>query len=485
MLKKMNGKSMVSVCSAIAIALGSSMLLQWLLQRGSSFTLFFVVFVVIGIGYALACCLYDPLKVYLAGSVFLMMINAKVIFDPVTDYIGGVGAGKFYAGVPHLVVGLGIVSFVIDKLRFPDRLSFRIGKSEFYVILFTVITLTAGLVAPFKAASVVQSNFYIVLLALYLLWSNAFRSLGRDRATKLFVRALSVGMLVQFGLCLLQLSLGKEIGLAFIGEGVLEERAGLNGSSITGTFNHPGPLSLFFLIGVSLLFPLVLQKRNFSAVVCFIAAIVGLVLTYSRTSLVIGAAVLLLEWLVLAYFSNKISKNRAALVAIVVIVVAFSMGDSIAARFSSLENNSNDDQIAHRLDHYRMAWDYIQQKPWLGNGLNNWSYVTQHTQLLTSVGSDIFYYTNPVHNIYLYVWFEGGLLMLAGFLLVIIHTLIGLLRKIKRRKELDIGLIASIVCVLAYGITGWGLFNGGQMLYIFYFILCVSNIKSDELAEDQ
>ncbi|HEY0828581.1 MAG TPA: O-antigen ligase family protein, partial [Bacilli bacterium] len=460
------------------IALGISMTVNWLSEIKQFYGMMLALIMFLGVSYIFICSMFDPLKVYISTTIFLFMINPMILIGRISEYIGGVGAGKFYLGVSHVSLLLGLISYFICKFKYPERQLFGFGKHEIYLLIFTCLTIISAVIAPYKAASYSQLNLYLTLFALYILWSNSLKHIDRNKLINLILVTFSLIAILQLCISLMQILKGMQLGIQFLGEGEVFPRQGTPFPSITGTFMHPGPLSLFFIICMSLFFPFVLQKHNFLTVIGFFSAMIGLVLTFSRTSLLISVVILFLEWFLMKVVSKGLSMKRVFLIAAVILLIIVIFRGNITSRFLNLENASTDNQVENRLVHYQMAWDYIQRKPLFGYGLNNWSYVSKQLQLSTVPGSNIFHYNNPVHNIYLYLWFEGGIILLAGFLFVVISSIISLLKKIRVGNDFEIGLYTSILCVLMYGFTGWGLFNSGQMLYGFYFILALSGLKT-------
>lgn len=466
---------------SLLFTIGSPLLLNWMTNKNEVYPLVFTFILAMIFGYILLCCFLDPLKIFIGSSILFMMLGTKIIMDPTADYIGGVGAGQFYIGTPHLSVFFGLLSLFIFKLKNPKTFTFKIGKLESAVIIFTCLATAAAIIAPYKAASNVEINLYLTMMILFIIWTTIFRNLENQSITNLVLKTLFANVIIQLVICILQILKGNSLGLGFLGEGTVGEREGVDYSYVTGTFIHPGPLSVFFMVCLSFFFPFVLQaqKRSSITVWGFVLSLVGLILTFSRTSLAIATGILVVEMIWLSASTIKLSKKRILFFLMIVIGTLFIFGSSISSRFQSLTSNTDDDQIVHRLDHDKLAWEYIQLKPILGYGLNNWSFITHKTPILTTIsGKNIdFYYDNPVHNIYLYLWFEGGILLLIGFLFFVGYAIQILIKKIKKGDGLELGALASIMGILIYGMTGWGLFNGSQLLYILFFVVCFSKIS--------
>ncbi|THF74695.1 O-antigen ligase family protein [Cohnella fermenti] len=430
-----------------------------------------------GLLYVLSHAWYSPLSIFVGSSFLFMLIGSKLIIHPVDGYFGGVGAGSFYIGVPHIILVLGIFSVAIYRSRTRSSALIRnpikhdINKR---LLLFIGFVLVSALISPYAAASLPQLNLYLSLASVYLFWVYSFKRMEREKIVRLLIGFFTLAATIEMILVGLQIWQGQ-LGLNFLGEGTVEERAGVSIPSVTGTFIHPGPLSLFFCICMSILFPFILQSRNKMAIIGFTLSSVGMIMTFSRTSMVMMIPILLLEVMFLRFGGIKLSKLKVFLMsAVAAIILAFFSG-MIQDRFDNLQSDSSDEQFDNRFTHFSMAWTYIKKEPVLGYGLSSWSYVTHKLQLPSAIGiSHTFFYDNPVHNIYLYLWFEGGLCLLLMFLLFVGHTMYRLVKLIRRGNTLECGLFAALLCILVYGMTGWGLFNGSQLLYLMFLLMAIS-----------
>jgi O-antigen ligase len=181
-----------------------------------------------------------------------------------------------------------------------------------------------------------------------------------------------------------------------------------------------------------------------------------------------------MEWLLIRLSSkkNKLSKIRISIIVIAFILFVVVFNEDIISRFQSL-GDAQDPQFDNRFTHYIMAWEFIKQNPLIGYGLNNCAYVTPELFLPVNIFIDSFFYENPAHNMYLLLWFEGGLFFLLSFLWMFWSGITQVIINVKNNNPIQIGIFGSLMTVLMYGFVGWGLFSGTQMMYVLYIILAL------------
>lgn len=268
--------------------------------------------------------------------------------------------------------------------------------------------------------------------------------------------------------------------------------ASLNGSLVLrpyGTFSHPNVLSGFLLISLLLNFfslPLLQQKQKYFVIGILLLGSVGLVLTMSRIAVVLWLLFLLFFLGGKCYsLSRRFLKNRkinAVHVAVFVlpIVIALCLLFSpIAPRL--LQTTLSDESVADRLSLNGSALQIIQSQPILGVGLGNFLPILSEIQS-PQVGR---YFLQPVHNIYLLIGSEIGILGLVFFLYFLGKTYQRLLSVLQNKTAstfaLSITFTAS-VCLTALLIIG--VFDHylltlqqGQLLFSLIIGLCWAKIE--------
>lgn len=323
-----------------------------------------------------------------------------------------------------------------------------------------VAILLAGVVSG-THSHMSSSIFVGVLLALELLLAP-FVLTFYVRENPRFIRIVVTAFLVSQTLSALVGILQKG-GLSVLGQSQ-------RGGRINGLSTHPNVLGVFAALVLILVVYLVLTKhaRAISAVLLVgIPNAVALIMTGSLSSLLtFGAGVLVL----------MISLRGQTLLAIPFVILAGGIGLGLAAlagvnvsfvtelieeRISAVTGQTSGSSLGSaevRDRTYEFARQYLAGDPWIGVGLDG-------TNAGTYNGLTV------VHNFVLRSWYQGGILMLA-FAIVIILLVIRVVILGFRRPEFALQS-AILVSIAVYGATS-ALFNQNQ--YWLPILLCFATL---------
>ena len=145
----------------------------------------------------------------------------------------------------------------------------------------------------------------------------------------------------------------------------------------------------------------------------------GLFVTFSRS---VWLACLASLGLLLVWFSPRLSglmQSRKAVIGLLIgsLVTAVVLGPMVWSRFNSLDSTDRL-SIERRVQLNEVALNLLEQKPWFGVGTNN--FVTRLADFGPLYGIGI--WREPVHNLYLLVAVETGLIGMA--LWIIAHSMV-------------------------------------------------------------
>lgn len=424
--------------------------------------------------------LFDPAKLLLFTSLLLGTLWARVYAGEVL-YLGGVGAADGWFGIPHLILMFAMLNRLSRR-----RSATTLGSMglDMAVLIYMAVSVFASSYSPFWQASAAQLSFLAVMTMLYFEWRAAAQSLAPEAFDSVVATALTLAVGLQLLLVCAQLLLGTGVGLAFVGEGPVGTRAGVSLPSVTGTFFHPGNLGLFCTMAGAVLFALAVYGRTWmTSRIAFLGwamASVTLGLTFARTALLAFGGVIVLELSVVLFLKRKKHSVRKlpvlySLMAVGPAVVI--LGGAIWDRFQSLLFNPWDDQVSNRLIHWELALEVIPRKWLAGWGLNNTVFVFQEVGRGMFLGLDNFFFENPVHNIYLVLLVEGGVLLLGAFLFMATYCLKLCVTQFESNPAMSLGVIGAVLGVLAYSVAGWALFSQGQLMFYYYFLLAIGGIS--------
>ncbi len=300
----------------------------------------------------------------------------------------------------------------------------------------------------------------------------------REKEWVVCLAGLGAAIVIQALQGVIYVATGRELGLAFfLGAGAQAEayKAMVGGTTMAfrraeGTLGHPNTLALYLLYTTPLFVALALVRgptvRRLASGAVAVAGFAALAATLSRTGWLLGAfeAVLLVSGLV----ALRQLRVRTAIAVTVVglwatLAVAFPFADQIHERLTSDFGH----QIDFRANYDRIALDIWQESPLTGVGPNNYSgrleqFDLPEVKVMTELGDAVrtglkLKVTAWVHNIYLLILGETGLVGFAGFLVFIGGAAWFAVRGIVETR----GVWRSLAFALLVGMTA-GMLHGLQ-----------------------
>lgn len=220
------------------------------------------------------------------------------------------------------------------------------------------------------------------------------------------------------------------------------------------TFPHPNVLAGFLLVSGILLF----GKRAIYWILVFILALIGLVLSFSRSAWLVGLLVSL--FIFLKHFAGG-AKEKAILRLLrggVIILVLFL---GIGAFVFFTRQLSGQEALVQRFSLAQIALEMVRTNPLAGVGLNN--FIPQLPNYWQQYGMT--YWLQPVHNIFLLIAAETGLVGLLIFLWLLILTF---RRLLAANRWL---LMTALSAILALGLFDhyWFTLQQAQLLLTVVF----------------
>jgi len=337
--------------------------------------------------------------------------------------------------------------------------SFKISNFKFKIIFVFLFLLLLSFLASSPSASFLKLAKILELILLFLyIKNNPYSRFQIQNSLPFAVLYSSLLTLAQF---LKQASLNGVFW--FLGERTFSvatpgiAKTVLDGQLLLrpyATFSHPNALAGFLLVSLILTVPYLYKKSRLLTIGYLLLTLSALALTFSRT-----IWLLTLLTLPLAFFVPKI-KPKLFTYMLVLTILLFS--------FLPLVLKSSDESWQRRTDLTQIALSLISAHPLIGVGLNNFiNQIPDHWSSLNYV-----FWLQPVHNIFLLVTSETGLIGLFLFLIFVIKTFNHSL-KIKNLSagRQDLKLIISFLIILLSGTVDHYWFTLQQTQLLFTIIL--------------
>lgn len=452
-----NAFNLASLC--VAVALGTA--LGLIVPAMSSWSRYRLVLVSL-MGLVSLCTL-------VAGDARRVLLVCLVLTIPLSISFAPLGKGPYHAGgaQPRVVlylydfplIGL-MVLWLLDTLleRRPIQFS-GIDVAAILLIIWTTLSI-------YNSSHIPLSVFETLRMAkLYLLSLVVASNVKTKRDMQDVIAALLIGLMFQSVISGLQHTVGINLGLGFFTVGKL--------GRVSGTVGWPNTFGAYAATITSVTLALWIcgaggRLRIPIRAVCM-AGFSALILSFSRgawISLLAGVAIsLFLGWH--AGWLGSRSSVRLTVIALSAAMVGALFASSIATRLAEVQPSM--DVIVDRMKLNQVAVNMIGARPLLGVGINTFVDVLKKYD---TTGVTYFLH-EPVHNVFLLVAAETGLVGLGLFLLLI---LIAFREGLQAAKTNDrflsacaIGILSGLVVLVVNNLADVHLRT--DVLYAIFWLL--------------
>jgi len=304
-------------------------------------------------------------------------------------------------------------------------------------------------------------------------------NLRSEKQIRFFIFFLSIGVLTEGIIALIQYKTASTLGLEILGEAELVEQRlalGYMFSRATGTTAHPNILGYYFEILIPIIFAMVLVEEKGSMKFWYLIALIfgfgGILVTLSRAAWITLPVSLPLVFFIL--YGDRITEIKTGvimfIVGIFVLIGIYFAFPTIEKRLLADDYRSAESRIPLNV----ASFSIVKQFPVLGVGLNNFAEVFKRYD--TTGKSRIFRgYKQMVHNLYLAVWVDVGTLGLAAFLWIFVSAFIiagKLMFKVSKwQRGLLVGITAGLLAHLIHGLFDPGFRSAVNISTLVYSLL--------------
>jgi len=348
----------------------------------------------------------------------------------------------------------------------------------FWLAAFLIVCLIS-----LVQAKNIQLGFYhwiklLELAGLFFYLRYNFRQLFNfERLAQILIAS---GLFQSF-IALGQYTSQKSLGLRYLFESPLgQERAGVAKIVVEGTkmirpygsFPHPNLLAAFLFLSIFCFYFLWLNKKHSfikscSLLIVFCLLIFALGLTFSRM-IIIAFLLVSLLYFILTFLRARQTTDNNLFKRIISIFLLFAVFCSLFTVLVWPEISSRwqisltEQSVGLRVFYNETAFLIIKEHAWLGIGLGNFVWEIREMLHLLSA-----WLHQPVHNIYLLIASEIGLIGLILFLVFIFQ----LFRKISRKEYFLLLLVSSFLFIGLFDHFFWTLQQGQLMFWLVLGIM--------------
>jgi hypothetical protein len=331
----------------------------------------------------------------------------------------------------------------------------------------------------------------INMLKLLLLYWVVALSVENDGDLRFVVTGILLSLLLQAALGIFQGATGHALGLEVLGEEAAVPQQHLGGTlanRVQGTLLHPNSYAMYLTTVIP--FALALLVCRVGTYLKALAAlglslgVLALVYSLSRSAWLSFLAIICLT-LMLAVRRKRMSMQTVALVGgvscLVSLIVILFGSDMILSRLTTSDQGSALSRIALA----QTALAIIRGHPWLGVGLNNYTIVLpQYSPIIFAS------WPMTVHNAYLLIMAETGVIGLAGFLTLLAALLFQSLQLSSRASgdlswAAGVGVLCAFMAMALHSMVDYALLGNILLTTQFWFLAGLASALSQRSSHQQ
>ena len=251
--------------------------------------------------------------------------------------------------------------------------------------------------------------------------------------------------------------------------------ASINGALILrpyATFSHPNVLAGYLLVAIILVWSFLLKTNRLGvriiAIFSLLVSSIALLLTYSRVAILLWVVLLFIQLFRLGFRKVKTPKLIVIFVVIAASALLFvsflPLMHDLYFRF--MQTSLTDESVVERKELLAASWTMIRQHPLVGVGLLN--FIPALAPLQKPLPLNL--YLQPVHNIFVLVAAETGIIGFGLFIWLLAKTLVRIRNTPRGTGQESRVKKTFFVMVLVILITGmfdhfWLTLQQGQLLF--------------------
>jgi len=412
-------------------------------------------------------------KIIFYATIFLVPFNIKkfiaspLSIEPLTEF------GALFLYLSDILILILLVLWLYKGIsqKKPKIKKLTALTASF---LFFGLFLTLSL---FSSKNLTISFYFLVKILLLIGFYYYIRlKIKKDELVSV-CKIIFISGIVQSLIALGQYIKQGSLGLKHLGESVVAPnlygvaKVDFLGQKIIrsyGTFSHPNILAVFLLVSVCCLLYLVLKHKKSIYLIGLPIIVLGLILTFSRTTMFLGL-IFVLSFLFYSWLKAKqlklsrktvIESASVFLLSIMVFLVIFA--PLIIQRFNI---QKEEQAVSLRVFYNNAAFEIVKKSPLTGVGLGN--FIIKLKEIHPNLAS---WQYQPVHNIYLLLFSEIGVFGLIFFFSILFIIFKNCLKSKVHRLELVIFGGLGIV-FLVIGLTDHFFLTINQGMLLFWLTL--------------
>ena len=414
-------------------------------------------------------------KLFFVLFIIFIPFQIKTLFF--SEYIFAFGFfnpyGSHYLYLTDILLFLSFFFFLISLFFTKSDFKISFGNKNIYKILILIIFFT--IFSLLISVNTYNSVFYVLrfleFLILYFLIVNKVLSI--TKILYIFVSIISFTAIIG----ILQYLFQSSLGLFFLGEPLLSldvpgiSKIIMSNSEVLrsySVFPHPNIFAGYLLTNIIFIFTLLKNSDSNEKILLYLLlfiSFIALLLTFSRSAIL---ALLGAIFLYFTFSSQKINFHKLFISIFLIVFVFFTF--DLFSVFLSRTELIESDALTERIELLRIS-KYMFLDNIFGVGVGNFTYAMQD---YSSVNLQPWEF-QPVHNIFMLIMTEQGILSLLLYLYLFYNVFKNLI--INRKHDINMLFLSLGFSLLIIGLFDHYLISlyPGQLLLFLYLSLVSSN----------
>jgi putative inorganic carbon (hco3(-)) transporter len=423
----------------------------------------------------------DLRRFLLVAVVFFIPIALDINFKHVFE--NQAGAATLGVSVRDILVVLLLLWWIVDVVAAKNRYFHFFPRITVPALLYLEACVLTLFWAPRSDLAMMEIVQMTKVLLMYFIVANQLR---RESDLRVVLWALVGTVLLEGSLALLQLATGRSLALDLFGE--LQVQTGEFGrlDRVGGTLGHPNRLAMYleFLLPLCIGLSLIEERHSVktAARLIFVIGFAAMILTGSRGGWigVVFSMLIFFYWLVRNRHVSLWTVMKLGVFFVLIFSLLFLVfSDKIENRLFGEDHGS----AISRIPMFQMAWSIIKDHPFGGVGINNYA-VNMREYNDTLIGRRFTTIARPVHNMYLLITGETGLLGLSMFLWLLLSSILTLKKCFHSRSIFisifSISLLAGLSAYLVHGLVDKHPPGGNGVFFLFLAIAVALHTRLQE-----
>lgn len=396
-----------------------------------------------------------------------------------------------YGSDVFLILFLGLFCFLVYFGIFKPV---RVDKKTFVLLIFLVLAFGSILFSSHQILAV----HHFTRLALMVMLTLAVSHLLKEGILKFshIAAVIAASSVFQSLVAIFQFKFFRSLNLRLLGESIVnvftENVARFRIGDLTflrsfGTMPHANILAAFLVLGLLSFYYLWLRKNTKLHYLYHVVLVIGLFLvslsllfTFSRSGW-LAATIVTFFTILWGLLNKNFRKQTISLLIILIAICSLLLTNFSWLVLPRAHLSAVDPSVSQRWLYNEIGWNIIKSNP-LGVGVGNQLLYAIDSGFYQRVGLSRRIDWQPVHNIYLLIAAEIGIIGALAFLLFIA---IVIFEKLKNRKLIENSTaIMMLVSLLLFGLVDhfpWTLQSGRLMLWLTISLVLGLSLRNNKL----